>query len=88
LPRPADAGSRLDALVPVGAIAELAALTDEDGAPLAVDGLAVVQPAVLPTTKLRVQQEFQDEHGLLELADLVQYPGDLVLTWVGGQVAA
>jgi hypothetical protein len=70
-------------LVLVGAIAELAALTDEDGAARAIDGFTIVQSAFLPTTKLRIQQEFEDEHGLLELADLVQRAGDLVLTWVG-----
>jgi hypothetical protein len=41
----------------------------------------------LPATKLWIEQELKDEHGLLQLADLIQRAGDLVLTWVGGQLA-
>jgi hypothetical protein len=74
-------------LVLVGAIAELAALTDEDSAARAVDSFTVVQSALLPTTKLWIQQEFEDEHGLFQLANLIECPGDLVLTWIGGQLA-
>jgi hypothetical protein len=74
-------------LVLVSAIAELAALTNEDGAARAVDGFTIVQSAFLPTTKLRIEQEFEDEHGFLELPDLVQCACDLVLTWVGSQLA-
>src|SRR5713226_8411371 len=74
-------------LVLVSAIAELAALTNEDGAARAVDGFTIVQSAFLPTTKLRIQQELEDEHGLFRLADLVQCPRDLVLTRVGSQLA-
>ena len=52
-------------LVLVRAIAELAALADEDGAAGAVDGLAVIQSPFLPPSKLWIQQEFEDEDGLL-----------------------
>src|SRR5262249_42866369 len=48
---------------------------------------AVVQSTLLPTTHLWVQQEFEDEHGLFQLADLVQGASDLVLSWVGRQLA-
>ena len=58
-------------LVLIHAIAELAALADEDGTARAVDSFTIVQSAFLPMTKSWIQQEFEDEHGLLGLADLV-----------------
>src|ERR1700687_2156344 len=68
-------------------VAEFAALADEESAARAVDRFTIVESALLPMSKLWIQQEFQDEDGLLQLANLVQCPGDLVLTWVGGQLA-
>ena len=62
-------------LVLVGAIAELAALADEESATRAVDGFTIVESAFLSSSKLWIQQEFENEDGLLELADLVSTHG-------------
>jgi len=74
-------------LVLVGAVAELAALADEESAARAVDGFTIVESALLPMSKLWIQQEFEDEDSLLQLSDLIQCAGDLILTRVGSQLA-
>ncbi len=74
-------------LVLIRTIAKLAALADEDSAAGAVDGFTVVESTLLPTTKLWIEQEFEDEDGLLELSDLIQRPGNLVLTRVRSELA-
>jgi hypothetical protein len=52
-------------LVLVGAIAELTALADEERATRAVGGFTIVQSALLSSSKLWIQQEFENEDGLL-----------------------
>src|SRR6266581_3870042 len=74
-------------LVLVGAVAEFAALADEESAAGAVDRFTIVESALLPMSKLWIQQEFEDEDGLLQLSDLIQGAGDLILTRVGSQLA-
>jgi hypothetical protein len=56
-------------LVLVGAVAELAALADEESAARAVDGFTIVESALLPMPKLWIQQEFEDEDSLLQLSE-------------------
>lgn len=53
-------------LILVCTVTELAALAHEDGATRAVDGFTVVEPTLLPTTELWIEQEFEDEDGLLQ----------------------
>src|SRR5258708_13967357 len=66
---------------------EFAALAEEEGAARAVDGFPIVESARLPMSKLWIQQEFEDEDGLLQLSNLIQCAGDLILTRVGSQLA-
>jgi hypothetical protein len=74
-------------LVLIGAVAEFAALADEESAARTVDGFTIVESALLPMSKLWIQQEFEDEDGLLQLSDLIQCAGNLILTRVGSQLA-
>ena len=73
-------------LVLKGAVAELATLAHEEAAGNAVNSLAFVQCPLSSPSQLRVLQELKDENSLLQLADLVERPCNLILAWVRTQL--